>query len=321
MKVVPSPELLHYRHRLRFDLRHAEDETIQYVVFDQDSDDWVPVDHYPIASNRINELMLDLQLALSEDQKLRWRAFQVELLSNTGGEALALIMYHRRLDDEDAQRAQDLSQRIHANIVLRARGQRMAFPARRSFLIQENQVAGHLYQQRLLESSFFQANLKLNQLMQSWLVNELGDSSDRDLLEIYCGNGNFTLPAASAFRRVLATEVDGNSLAAAKACAREAKIENLELKKCKAEDMDFQIELQGDYDFSTLLLDPPRAGLSSQAREMSLSFDRVIYISCNPQALLRDLAFMESHRIKAACLFDQFPWTEHAEVALNLVRR
>ena len=321
LQLVASPELLHYRHRLRFELRHADDESIQYVVFDPDSKAWIPVESYPIASHRINQLMSDLRMALSEEEKLRWKAFQVELLSNTAGEALALIMYHRRLDDEDARRARDLSQKIDAHIVLRARGQRVAFPSRRSFLIQENEVFGKVYPQRLLESSFFQANLQLNQLMQSWLLQELGDSSARDLLEIYCGNGNFTLPAASSFRRVLATEVDGNSLAAAKACAREAKIENLQFHKCRAEDMDFQ-DLQdlGDYDFSTLLLDPPRAGLSDQARQMASRFDRVIYISCNPQTLVRDLAMMKSLRIQTACLFDQFPWTEHAEVALHLVK-
>lgn len=321
MDVVPSPELLHYRHRLRFELRHAENETVQYIVMDPESQTWVPVQTYPIASQRINQLMSDLQAALAEEDKLRWRAFQVELLSNTAGDALAMIMYHRRLDDEDTSRAQDLAERLDATVVLRARRQRVAFPARRSYLVQENQVAGKSYPQRLLESSFFQANLQLNQLMQTWLVKEVGDMSERDLLEIYCGNGNFTLPAASSFRRVLATEMDGNSLAAAKACALETGIENLNFKKCRAEVMDFQ-ELQnlGNYDFSTLLLDPPRAGLSDSAREMSSNFDRVIYISCNPRTLARDLAFMNQWklRIQRACLFDQFPWTDHVEVALHL---
>ena len=321
MDVVPSPELLHYRHRLRFELRHAENETIQYIVMDPESQTWVPVQTYPIASQRINQLMSDLQAALAEEDKLRWRAFQVELLSNTAGDALAMIMYHRRLDDEDTSRAQDLAERLDATVVLRARRQRVAFPARRSYLVQENQVAGKSYPQRLLESSFFQANLQLNQLMQTWLVKEVGDMSERDLLEIYCGNGNFTLPAASSFRRVLATEMDGNSLTAAKACALETGIENLNFKKCRAEVMEFR-ELQnlGDYDFSTLLLDPPRAGLSDRAREMSSNFDRVIYISCNPRTLARDLAFMNQSklRIQRACLFDQFPWTDHVEVALHL---
>ena len=63
---------------------------------------------------------------------------------------------------------------------------------------------------RLTESSFFQANLRLNQLMQSWVVEAA--QGGRDLLEIYCGNGNFTLPASSRFQRVLATEIDKNSL-------------------------------------------------------------------------------------------------------------
>ena len=52
--------------------------------------------------------------------------------------------------------------------------------------------------------------------------------------------------------------------------------------------MDFD-ELSGGYDFSTLLVDPPRAGLDAAARDMSSRFDHVLYVSCNAQTLARDL--------------------------------
>ncbi|CAK9081149.1 tRNA/tmRNA (uracil-C(5))-methyltransferase (tRNA (uracil(54)-C(5))-methyltransferase) (tRNA(m5U54)-methyltransferase) (RUMT) (tmRNA (uracil(341)-C(5))-methyltransferase) [Durusdinium trenchii] len=327
LDVVPSPELLHYRHRVRFGLRHGEEEALDWSVVDPESGEWIVVKAYPLASVRINRLMSELREALAQEKRLRWKAFEVELLSNTKGEALALIMYHRRLDPEDdLPRAQALAKELDAKVVLRAKGQRMA--GRNSFLVQENEVAGRRYSQRLLESSFFQANLRLNQQMQSWVTGELTDlaASGGDLLEIYCGNGNFTLPAADAWRtgQVLATELDRLSLAGAEACAKEAGIENLVFRKCMAEAMNLQklrpLGLQGPYEFSTLLLDPPRAGLNDRTRKMAESFDHVIYISCNPRALLRDLQLMKTHRIEKACLFDQFPWTDHAEVAVRLFR-
>ncbi|CAK9044518.1 unnamed protein product [Durusdinium trenchii] len=164
LDVVPSPELLHYRHRVRFGLRHGEEEALDWSVVDPESGEWIVVKAYPLASVRINRLMSELREALAQEKRLRWKAFEVELLSNTKGEALALIMYHRRLDPEDdLPRAQALAKELDAKVVLRAKGQRMA--GRNSFLVQENEVAGRRYSQRLLESSFFQANLRLNQQM------------------------------------------------------------------------------------------------------------------------------------------------------------
>ena len=154
---------------------------------------------------------------------------------------------------------------------------------------------------------------------------ELQEMEEADLLEIYCGNGNFSLPAADSCRRVLATEMKQESIAGAEACAKKASLQNVVFRKCRAEVMNLQhlreIGPTGPYDFKTLLLDPPRAGLSDESRQMVSHFDRAIYISCNPHTLARDLAMMESHGIEKACFFDQFPWTDHAEVALHLLRR
>lgn len=52
-----------------------------------------------------------------------------------------------------------------------------------------------------------------------------------------------------------------------------------------------------------------------------MQFDEVLYVSCNPAKLAQDLSNLPDHKIAAAALFDQFPWTGHAEVAVKLVRR
>jgi tRNA (uracil-5-)-methyltransferase len=72
----------------------------------------------------------------------------------------------------------------------------------------------------------------------------------------------------------------------------------------------------------TLLVDPPRAGLDDESRLMLADFDRVVYISCNPETLARDLTSVAgSHRVARFALFDQFPYTDHVECGAYLVRR
>ena len=74
----------------------------------------------------------------------------------------------------------------------------------------------------------------------------------------------------------------------------------------------------------TLFVDPPRAGLEKSVRELaSTSFDRIIYMSCNPDTLQRDLAadLLLTHRITNVAAFDQFPYTPHLEVGIVLERR
>jgi tRNA (uracil-5-)-methyltransferase len=76
-----------------------------------------------------------------------------------------------------------------------------------------------------------------------------------------------------------------------------------------------------DYRFSTVFVDPPRAGLDAATRALVSQFNRLLYISCNPDTLHRDLAAISgSHRIAAFALFDQFPYTYHMECGVSLER-
>jgi tRNA (uracil-5-)-methyltransferase len=82
-----------------------------------------------------------------------------------------------------------------------------------------------------------------------------------------------------------------------------------------------EIDLES-YRFDTLLVDPPRAGLDDTTLQLASRFERVLYISCNPETLGRNLqALNASHRIEAFALFDQFPYTHHMECGVLLRRR
>ena len=76
------------------------------------------------------------------------------------------------------------------------------------------------------------------------------------------------------------------------------------------------------YDFSHLFLDPPRAGLDERVREFAGRFKHIIYISCNPQSLKRDLdELAKTHEIQRFALFDQFASTPHLECGVILKKK
>jgi len=77
----------------------------------------------------------------------------------------------------------------------------------------------------------------------------------------------------------------------------------------------------GQYSFSTVFVDPPRAGLDAETLELVRGFEHILYISCNPQTLQENvLALQATHSIQAAAVFDQFPYTDHLESGLLLSR-
>jgi len=72
----------------------------------------------------------------------------------------------------------------------------------------------------------------------------------------------------------------------------------------------------------TLFVDPPRAGLDETCRRLASQFDRVVYVSCNPETLVRDLAeLLETHELERVAAFDQFPYTPHLEAGVVLVKK
>ena len=76
------------------------------------------------------------------------------------------------------------------------------------------------------------------------------------------------------------------------------------------------------YNYDTVLVDPPRSGLDPESLELVSRFNKIIYISCNPNTLHDNLAtLVKTHKIESFALFDQFPFTEHIETGIILSRK
>ncbi len=158
-------------------------------------------------------------------------------------------------------------------------------------------------------------------------------SAARDLLELYCGHGNFTIPLAAKFNRVLASEISKSSIANARINCELNGVRNAQFVRLSADELmsafarqrEFE-RLKGidifSYDFSHVLIDPPRAGLEPSVIDFIKNFQNLIYISCNPQTLFENLrSLCATHEVRRFAIFDQFAHTAHIECGVLLRRR
>jgi len=199
-------------------------------------------------------------------------------------------------------------------------------------------VDGVKYPQIRQDKVFMQCNVHIGAEMLKWASAQchpaLYSGPPRDLFEPFCGNGNFTLPLSAHFRATLATELDPVAVDAALECAKWANVNSrIDFRALSAAQalrvVNSTREGRGgmeekNWDFGTLFVNPPREGLEDSVRLMARQMDNILYISCNPHTLLRDLnEIMASgtHQVSAAALFDQFPHSRHAEVGIALRRR
>ncbi|MFC0268318.1 tRNA (uridine(54)-C5)-methyltransferase TrmA [Kushneria aurantia] len=337
LEVFASPPV-YYRMRCEFRLWHDGDDLF-HAMFEPDPERpdgkrVVRMDQYPVASRRINALMPQLIEALRDNPDLRHRLFQVEYLTTLDGQALITLIYHRRLDDNWEREARALQTRLGVAIIGRARKQRWVLA--RDDVIERLEVAGRTFAWQQVENSFTQPNAVIAAQMLEWAREVTrpvgGGRHETDLVELYCGNGHFTIALADNFRRVLATEISRTSVASAKFNLELNGIDNVHVARMSSEA--FAAALEGsnrgqrvsemrldEHDFSTVLVDPPRAGLDDASCAQIARFERIVYISCNPDSLHANLAILgKTHRIVRMALFDQFPWTHHCECGVLLAR-
>jgi tRNA (uracil-5-)-methyltransferase len=320
----------HYRLRAEFRMWHQGDR-LDYAMFDPaEPKTPVIVERFATAVESICDLMPRLREALQASAALKANLFQANFLATQSGELMVTLIYHRLLDEPWQAAATALAGELQVQLIGRSRKQKIVVG--RDWLLEEFDLDGrHLcYQQ--IEGSFTQPNGGVNRQMLGWACRQAAGRGG-DLLELYCGNGNFTVALAPLFDRVLATEVSKSSVLAANYNLEANGVGNVALVRMSSDEIsgalagarDFnrmkEIDLDA-YRFSTLFVDPPRSGLDAPTIELAGGFGNILYISCNPQTLLENVvALQATHRIAASAVFDQFPYTRHLECGLLLTRR
>ena len=332
---LPEPAVFrsapsHFRQRAEFRIWH-EGERIDYAMFDPENPRRpILMENFPTAVSAICDMMPILRTAVQADPVLRHKLYQVNFLATRSGQMLITLIYHRKLEADWELAARALAEQLQVKLIGRSLKQKITLQD--DWLIESLQVGERTLQYQQIEGAFTQPNAGVNQHMLGWACLQ-AQAIGEDLLELYCGNGNFTVALAPHFRQVLATELSKSSVKAAEHNLAANAVGNVTLVRMASEEI--SAALAGErafnrlrdidlaaYRFSTLFVDPPRAGLDEGTLALARHFPCILYISCNPQTLRDNVsALQDSHRIQSAAIFDQFPYTHHLECGLLLAKR
>ncbi len=322
-----SPEA-HYRARAEFKIWHIEEE-IHYAMNPMERGAKVVlIEECPMVIEPIAALMWPL-LESIKMLKMDFKLFGLDFLSSSDGEIAISMLYHRRLDLEWNTQAEALAKLHNIKVIGRSRKQKVVLGE--DFVTETLEIAQKSYQFQHIENSFTQPNPRVNEKMVGWALEQF-EGITGDLLELYCGAGNFTIPFATQFDKVLATEVSKSSINAAKTNMKLNDVTNIEFVRMSVEEFvqgmdgvrEFrrmkEIDLES-YELTTIFVDPPRAGMDEESCAFAARFKHILYISCNPETLKRDLQRLsKTHKIEAMASFDQFPYTTHMEMGVKLIR-
>ncbi len=318
----------HHRARAEFKVWH-KGESCYYAMSNLSKDGVVILDECPKVIEAIEQIQYPLLEEINKSTILSKKLFAVEFLGAKSGEVLVTLIYHKQLNQEWSEQAKSLEEQFNIAIIGRARKQKIVLS--KEYITEELAIDNTKYKYRYYEGGFTQPNPYINEKMISWAIEQV-KSSGGDLLELYCGLGNFTLPLSSYFNKVLATEISKNSIKAAKEYCILNNINTIEFIRLNASETAQALNkerqfrrLEGidldAYNFSTILVDPPRAGLDDDSRALVQNFNNILYISCNPNTLARDLEQLcKTHKVINAAIFDQFPYTQHIESGVYLER-
>lgn len=178
-------------------------------------------------------------------------------------------------------------------------------------------LLGHRF--RVSSPSFFQVNTRQAEQMAELVMSLLRLDGSQTVVDAYAGVATFAVLMADRAQRVIAVEESKSAVADARVNIE--GIPNVELRQARTEDVLSELAAEG---VDAVLLDPPRAGCMPGTLDALLDVppERVVYVSCDPETLARDLAILTAgpFRIEQVRPVDMFPQTYHVEAVATLAR-
>ncbi len=300
--IEPAPAEFGYRSRIR--LKVGARGIVGFHEFG--SNEIVEIDSCMVAEAGIR---MPLHLARSLGKKVE----EIEVILD-GAHEVQVAYLKKPASEEDLRRARNVleSDPTIRGIVLRAGAQRAA--------LGEASISVELEQGLAIEVDadlFSQVNRAQNQRLVASVMEMASIKETAPVLDLYCGAGNFSLPASRRGARVTGVDADAGAIAAAMRNAARLKFRDAQFIAMKASaTADFLHRAR--YRPEVIILDPPRTGALDLIEPIiKLRAPRVIYVSCDVTTLARDLAMLAGggYKVERVRGFDFFPNTHHVEIA------
>jgi 23S rRNA (uracil1939-C5)-methyltransferase len=304
--IIASPQEYHYRRRIRLQC----DERKQLGFYQSSSHRLVQIERCLIADDRLNGAIDSLRQLMPN---LATVIDFVEIVAGDEPNQLVVVVAAAsELPFRDETHCEQLATQdsVIRGLIVYGRGWRKVWG--------QPWIAVNLNDELSLTVDadvFTQVNPAGNRQMLAELITAGEFQSDDRVLELYCGAGNFTLPIAKRVANVVAVESYRPALANAKLNAQKHGLENI---RWSGESV--PVALGGlkkrRENFSKIVLDPPRSGAKGIEQELAaLNAQRIVYVSCNPETLARDVAALTRQGFKLTTVqpIDLFPHTFHVE--------
>lgn len=333
--ILAADDALSYRNKATYPLRRSQTGQVQAGYFQKGSHQIVNLNQCPIQDSRLNPLLAEVKQDLQKrgwgiyDEKLhrgKLRHFSLRIGRRTGEMLLTLVSKEGNLAglEEQAQawmtRYPDLVGVLlnlnpdRTNAIF---GSDTRCIAGNSYLTEE--FAGLKFQIR--PDTFFQVNTEQAEGLLDLILKQLQLQGHELLVDAYCGIGTLTLPLAKQVQRAIGLEVQAEAIEQAWVNATLNQIENVDFQIGTVEAVLPTLDFQPDI----VLLDPPRKGCDPSviAALLEMSPGRIVYVSCNPATLARDLKGLcqsGAYQLQSVQPVDFFPQTPHVECVAFLRR-
>lgn len=176
---------------------------------------------------------------------------------------------------------------------------------------------------RISPSSFFQVNPQITEKLYATVLDFLRTAKAETVIDAYCGTGTIGILASKTAKQVLGIELNEDAVRDAKQNAKLNGIDRINFACADATEYLVRIA-EANEKIDALVMDPPRAGSTRQfiGSIAKLKPRTVIYVSCNPETLSRDLMWLakSGYAVKKIKPFDMFPHTQHVETVALLSR-
>ena len=315
LPILPSPRTDHYRLRTQFNVR-MKDNRQRIGFFRQGSYDLIEVDNAFLIHPIIDKVLKNIR-ALSDKLPL---LTELHINASPSGEVHLLLFSEQQPFVPMDLFFSDLQKTSPEVIGMTGfAGRKKAFTLGRNQLTLE--VEGMTL--KATEGNFFQVNWEQNRNMVRTVLDVAALTGNETVLDLYCGIGNFSLPLAKKAKTVIGIESGWSAIEDAKANAELNGIANIEFI---ADDLQKGLKalIQRKLRADVIVLDPPRAGATLKTLERVLAFvpKKIVYVSCNPSTLARDLKFFHlfGFRLDRLQPVDMFPYTYHIECVAEMVR-
>ncbi len=319
---LASPRQFNYRQRIRLQV----DKKQVLGFYKRRSNHCIAIDNCLLAEDTINKCLQEISQQTSFD-KLLCQTESLEILHDPDSSKIYLLIHFKRKPrPADKQYAQELMQNIPDIQNISFAGKDFAVtgidllsftlppvPSRTSKTLSLSWESG----------GFCQINLNQNKNLIKTVLDFCQITKKESVLDLFCGMGNFSIPLAEQAGSLLGIEGQGSAIRSGRKNSLGAEQSNTEFIKRPIHKACEKLTNENNT-FDCIVIDPPRQGIPGLAQKLSaLCNERLVYVSCDPATLCRDLADLlnQGFTLKKLQLIDMFPQTHHIETVALLEKQ